>query len=95
MKKFILLVALGWAVSARAQTTTVINPASPPTWPIGSTNVPISLDTRGRVVLSASSTSASLLNPSKVQAIVFLSIPKPDPKKIIASSDDKKPKVRQ
>lgn len=94
MKKFILLVALGWAVSARAQTTTVINTASPPTWPIGSTNVPISLDTAGRVVLSSSSV-ASLLNPSKVRAIVYLSIPKPDPKKIIASSDDKKPKVRQ
>jgi hypothetical protein len=95
MKKFILLVALACGMSAHGQTTTVINTAAPPSWPIGSTNVPISLDTAGRVVLSSSSVTASLSNPAEVRAIVYLTIPTPDPKKQVAVLDDKKPKVRQ
>lgn len=95
MKKLILLVALACGLSAYGQSTTVINTASPPTWPIGSTNVPLSLDTRGRIVLSTSSVSASINNPAEVRAIVHFKIPMPDPKKAVAVNDDKKPKVRQ
>jgi len=90
MKKLVFLVGLIVAACARGQSTTVINTASPPSWPIGSTNVPISLDTAGRVVLSTGSVTASILDPAEVRAIVKFSIPT-DPKKQLAANAPKKP----
>lgn len=81
MKIFLFLAVLIFAASARGQSTLVVTSSNYPSYPVGSTNVPISLDSGGRMILSAGSGVAMTL-PVPPRAPQTLIAGRPAPPKV-------------
>lgn len=78
MKKLIFLAVLVFAACARAQTTKVVTSTNYPNYPVGSTNVPISLDSGGRMILSTGSGVAQVLpDPPRTPRTMIAAKPQP------------------